>query len=189
MKKIVLIAAALLSMQATAAAANDIKPYAGVGLGLFELDPGQNKKAVFGGFGFVGASLHEYFAAEFRAGLTGPHEREELGPLTETFQVNWFVSALAKPKIEAADGLEFYGLLGATSISTSITPLNSTIERSVTKTALTFGLGGTYFITDNMSVGVEWVRYSSNANAATKNGASFNGLDVNGFTGTFAYHF
>ena len=189
MKKLVLIAVALLSMQTGSAMAADIKPYAGVGLGLFELDPGANTKAVFGGFGYVGASLHEYFAAEFRAGLTGAHEREEIGPLTETFKVNWFVSALAKPKIEVADGLEFYGLLGATSISTSITPLNSTVERSVTKTALTFGLGGTYFITDNLSVGAEWLRYSSNGNAATKNGANFNGLDCNGFTTSFSYHF
>jgi len=189
MKKLLLIAGALLAMQANTAVAAEIKPYVGVGVGLFELDPGQNKQSTFGGFAFVGADLHEYFAAELRVGGTGPHEREEVGPLTETFQVNWFASALAKPKIEIVDGLDLYGLVGVTSINSSITPLNSLIEQSVTKTAFTFGLGTQYHYNNKLSAGLEWVRYSTNADATTKNTAAYDGLDVNGFTLTAAYSF
>lgn len=189
MKKLMAIAAALLAMQAGSANATEIKPFVGVGVGVFELDPGQNKQTTIGGYGVVGAKLHQYFSAEFRAGLTGPHEREEVGPLTETFKVDWFVSLLAKPQIEVVENVELYGLLGATSISTSITPLNSVVQTTVTNTALTFGLGGSYQLNDKLRFGAEWVRYSTKADVATKNTVNFKGLDVNGFTATVAYNF
>ncbi len=191
MKKVLFMSTALLLAQANTAQAIEIEPYAGIGVGLFEMDPGENKKSTIGGFGFVGANLHEYFATEFRAGLTGVHEREELGPLTETFKVNWFVSAFAKPKIEVAEGLELYGLVGVTNIQTAITPLNSIVEATSNNTSLSFGVGGSYRFNDKFTVGMEWVRYSTNADVATKNSVagSFNGMDVNGFTTTFAYNF
>jgi len=189
MKKILLIASATMAMNAGAAVAVEMKPYAGVGVGLFELDPGQNKQATFGAFAFAGADLHEYLAAELRVGRTGQYEREELGPLTETFQVNWFASALVKPKIELFDGFDAYALLGATSINSSITPVNSIVQQSVTKTALTYGLGAQYHYNNQLSAGVEWVRYSTNADAATKNTVAYKGLDVNGFTATVSYTF
>jgi len=189
MKKMLLIAAAVMAMNAGSAVAAEIKPYVGVGVGFFEIDPGQNKQSTFGGHLFVGAEFHEYFAAELRVGSTGQHEREEVGPLTETFQVNWFVSALAKPKVEVFDGFDAYGLVGITSMSSSITPLNSVIEQTSTNTALTFGLGAQYHYNNQLSAGIEWVRYSTNADAATKNTAAFDGLDVNGFTLSVAYTF
>ncbi len=189
MKKLFIIAAALIAMQSSSAAAADIKPYAGAGLGMFELDPGQNKKAVIGGFVFAGANLHDYFAVETRLGTTGKRSREELGPLTETFKVNWFLSLLAKPKIAIAENFEVYGLIGATSMNTSFTPVNKTTKQSKTKTGLTFGLGGAYHFNEQLSVGAEWVRYASNADAATKNTTAYKGMDVNGFTTTFSYQF
>lgn len=189
MKKFFIITAVLISMQASNALAADFKPYAGAGLGLFELDPGQNKQSVFGGFGFMGVNLHKYLAVELRGGSTGSQGREEVGPLIETFKVNWFVSALLKPKIEIVDSIEVYGLLGATSMSSSFTPANSAIKQTATKTGLTFGLGSTYHFNDQLSVGAEWVRYATNADAATKNTASYKGMDVNGFTTTVSYHF
>ncbi|MDQ6968940.1 MAG: outer membrane beta-barrel protein [Mariprofundus sp.] len=189
MKKLLLSLTALLCMQASIASATEIKPYAGVGLGVYELDPGANKKATFGGYGFFGADLHEYFAAEFRAGLTGKKGREELGPLTETFKVDWFLSLFAKPKIAISSDFELYALLGVTSIKTSFTPLASVVQASSTKTGFSYGLGASYQIMDQLKLGAEWVRYSSNADAATKNTAAFKGLDVNGFTATLAYQF
>ncbi len=189
MKKLLLMTATLLFLQANAAQAADIKPYAGIGLGVFELDPGASKKAKFGGFGFAGLDLHELFATEFRVGFASPQEREELGPLVESFKMNWFFSLLGKPKVEIADGVELYGLLGLTTMSTSITPANSFAQRSVTKTGVSFGLGGIYHYNSKLSVGMEWIRYATNAEAATKNTTIFKGLDVNGFTTTIAYHF
>ncbi len=189
MNKLILSFVTLLLMFSSNASATEIKPYAGVGLGVFELDPGANKKVTFGGYGFAGAELHEYFAAEFRAGLTGKKEREELGPLTETFKVDWFLSVFAKPKIAISSDFELYGLVGLTSIKTSFTPLASVIQASSTNTGFSYGIGAAYQIMDQLKVGAEWVRYSSNADAATKNTAAFKGMDVNGFTATASYQF
>jgi len=190
MKKALLIGTALFMAQANTAQAIEIEPYAGVGVGLFELEPGGNKKSTFGGFGFAGANLHEYFAAEFRVGATGSQEREELAiVLSEAFKVNWFVSAFAKPKVEIADGIELYGLVGITTISTSHTPNGSAIQTTKSSTGLSYGVGGSYRFNDKFTIGMEWARYSTDADAATKNTTSFNGMDVNGFTTTFAYNF
>ena len=189
MKKVLLMSAALLLAQANTAQAIEIEPYAGIGLGVFEIDPGANKKTKIGGFVFAGANLHEYFATEFRVDLTGTEEREELSlSLTESFKVNVFVSAFAKPKIEIADGIELYGLVGVTTISTSHTPTGSNARTSITNTGLSYGLGGSYRYNDKFTIGMEWARYATDADAATKN-TSFNGMDVNGFTTTFAYNF
>ncbi len=190
MKKLLLMSTALLLAQASTAQATEIEPYAGIGLGLFEMDPGANKKSTFGGFGFAGANLHEYFAAELRAGATGSQQREELAVvLSEEFKVNWFVSAFAKPKIEVSDGIELYGLLGVTTISSSHTPTGPVIQTTKSSTGLSYGVGGSYRFNDKFTVGMEWVRYSTDADAATKNTTSYKGMDVNGFTTTFAYNF
>jgi len=189
MKKTLLILSSLLIMPTGTAFAADMKPYAGIGLGLFELDPGKNKQSVFGGFGFVGLDIDEYFATELRTGIGGSQTREELGPLTEAFKVNWFVSLLAKPKIALASDFELYGLIGITSMRTSITPTASVIQTSSTQTGLSFGVGATYTINNQFKIGAEWVRYATNADAASKNTAAFQGLDVNGFTTTLAYQF
>jgi len=189
MKKLLLPLFALLAMHASNASAADIKPYAGVGLGIFELDPGANKKVTFGGYGFAGAELHEYFATELRAGLTGEKGREELGPLTEAFKVDWFLSVFAKPKIAISSDFELYALVGLTSIKTSFTPLASVVQTSSTNTGFSYGIGAAYHIMDQLKVGAEWVRYSTNADAASKNTAAFKGMDVNGFTTTISYQF
>jgi len=189
MKKALLISTALLLAQANTAQAIEIEPYAGVGLGVFEMDPGANKKAKVGGFVFAGANLHEYFATEFRVGLTGTEEREELSlSLTEAFKVNWFVSAFAKPKIEIADGVELYALVGLTTINTSHTPTGSAIQTTTSSTGLSYGVGGSYHFNEKFTIGMEWARYATDADATTKN-TSFSGMDVNGFTTTFAYNF
>jgi len=189
MRKLLFIFAALFTMQAGNAVAADFKPYAGVGLGLFELNPGQNKKTTFGGFAFAGVHLNEYFATEFRVGTGGTKSREERGPLTEAFKVNWFVSVFAKPKLDVTSDFEVYGLLGITSMSASMTPAASVLQTSTTKTGLSFGVGAAYAVSKQIKIGAEWVRYASNADAATKNTTAFKGLDVNGFTTTIAYQF
>ncbi|MDQ6998719.1 MAG: outer membrane beta-barrel protein [Mariprofundus sp.] len=189
MKKILLMTTALLLTQANAAQAIEIEPYAGIGLGIFELEPGANKKTTIGGFGFVGANLHEYFATEFRVGTTGAEQREERTiVLSEEFQVNWFVSAFAKPKIEVADGFELYALAGFSTVNASHTPANSLIKTTKSSTGFSYGLGGTYRYNDRFTIGMEWARFSSKADLPTKN-TSFSGLDVNGFTTTFAYNY
>jgi opacity protein-like surface antigen len=170
--------ALLLPMQAEA---SDIKPYASMGLGLFELDPGKEKKTAFGGYVAVGAELHELLDAEVRLGATNANNA------TNKSKVEWMASALAKPKIKIARDIIIYGLAGVTALKTSYTPAGAA-KRSKTNAAFTFGVGGSYELSDQAELGAEWVRYSSKADAATKN-TSFGGLDVNGFVVNLNYRF
>jgi len=189
MKKVWIAAVlAALSMASTAQAAD---MYAGVGLGAFEMDAGANKKTSFGGFGFVGANLHEYAAAELRVGSAASTDNADFAPAIERAKVDWFFSALVKPKIEVADGLTLYGLAGFTTSKASFTGVvgaKAGIKQSKTNTDFSFGMGGEYNVMPQLAVGGEWVRYSSKANLATKN-TRFEGLDINGFAATVRYSF
>jgi opacity protein-like surface antigen len=167
-----------------------LNPYFGVGLGGFELDYGNGKDFVFGGYGTFGLILVENLAAEIRLGTTS--SSSNLDPVlgkTVDKSVNWFVSYVAKPQFEISPGLRIYGLLGATTIQTAITPLGS-VERSSTDTSFSFGVGAEYAIQDQLYIGAEWMRYSSNKDrVAVTPAGGFNGMDVNGFVGTLRYEF
>jgi len=77
------------------AQASETTIYTGVGLGVFELDAGKNKNTTIGGYGFVGADLHEYFSAEVRVGSTGKIDNADVGPALEQTKADLYVSVLA----------------------------------------------------------------------------------------------
>lgn len=184
MKKAWLIAAiaALLPLQAEAA---DVKPYLSAGVGLFELDPGQEKKSAFGGYVAGGAELHELLDAELRLGTTNANS--VANNIGNKSKVDWMVSALAKPKIEIARDIIIYGLVGATALKASYTRAGAA-QQSKTGVAFSFGAGGSFVLSDQAELGAEWLRYSTKANVATKN-TNFGGLDVNGFVVNLNYRF
>lgn len=180
MKKAWLIAvvAALLPLSAQAA---DIQPYASVGIGMFELDPGQDKKLAFGSYVGLGAELHELLDVEARVGATRANNSANKS------KINWLVSLLAKPKVQVARDITVYGLLGATMLKASYTRAGAATQ-SKTATTFTYGVGGSYTLTDLARVAAEWTRYSSRADVATKN-TNFGGLNVNGFVLSLNYDF
>jgi len=184
----------LLLVGAVPAKAQDFgfKPYVGGGLGGFELNYGNGKNFVFGGYGALGAELNDYLAVELRVGSAGSKTKADTstaltGQVKE--QVDWFVSYLAKPQIEVADGLKVYALLGASTLKSKITPSGAS-ARSNTSTSFSFGGGVEYKIQDQFAVGGEWLRYSSQKDTAAIGAASgYNGMDVNGFVGTLKVFF
>jgi len=168
------------------------KPYVGGGLGAFELDYGNGKDFVFGGYGALGAELNDYLALEFRIGAAGSSTKNDTGTsITGNVkqQVNWFTSYLAKPQIEVADGLDIYALLGASTVRSEITPAAATGRRNTT-TGFSFGGGLEYNFQDQFAIGAEWMRYSSQKDTGAIGATSgYKGLNMNGFVGTLKANF
>jgi len=165
----------------------DIQPYLGAGLGAFNLDAGLGSDTAFGGFGTVGANLNEYLAVEVRVGASADATVTTpvgAGLLTTTSSIDWFVSYLAKPQFPLTGNLNVYGLIGATTLKTSFTTLGSSLTN--TSTGFSFGGGLEYKLTDQVSIGGEWVQYASDADL---NSPTFPGLDVWGASATIRYQF
>ncbi len=148
--------------------------YAGAGLGLVELDPGANKKSALGGNIYAGMEFGPLLSVEGRLGAT-----QSVTSAGETSKVDWLASVLAKPKFDVTGNANIYALAGVTMMKASFTSAAGK-RQNKTKTGLSFGVGGEVFINYNTLVGVEWVRFSTNADAAVKN-IGFQGLDVNAF--------
>jgi len=181
MKKYILIATALLFAGTSVAQAQDIKPYAGVAVGTFSLDFGLGSKSAIGGFVFLGADLHENIAIEARVGTAA--NASYLGIID--YGVDWMVSCFAKPQFQVADGFNVYALLGGTTMKTQFgSNLPGTLSN--TSTDFSYGAGIELNVSDQQSIGVEWVQYSKNANI---NSPVFPGLDVSAFSATFKHEF
>lgn len=184
--------AAVMAFVSVPAQAQDFyfAPYVGGGLGAYELDYGNGSDFVFGGYGALGADVHDNLGLEVRFGSAASKTKldAQLGSVNVKAQVDWFASYLAKPQAEIFDGLKIYGLIGATTLKSKLTPTGSA-ARSNTSTGLSFGVGGEYRIANQLLLGVEWMRYSSDKDRAVVNGGGFNGLDVNGFVANLKYEF
>jgi len=156
--------------------------YTGAGLGLFEMDPGQNKKSAIGGNIFAGVEFGPLLAAEVRLGSS-----QSVTSLGETSKVDWLASLLAKPKYDIAGNVNIYALAGVTMMKASFTP-RAGKQQSKTTTGLSFGFGGEIYLSYNTLLGLEWVRYATEADAGVKN-ISFQGLDVNAFLASIQVKF
>lgn len=187
MKKMIRMAslALALALGAASAQAEDFgfDPYAGVGLGAFNLDAGLGSAYAFGGFGFIGADINDYLAAEVRLGTTGTASLNVAGVPTES-TVDWFVSYLGKLKLPVSEQVSLYGLVGATTLKTSWS-IPGFVTLNNTSTTFTYGGGGEFKVNDQVHVGAEWVQYSMNANPFI----AFPGLDAWGISGTVRYSF
>ena len=156
--------------------------YAGLGIGLFELDSGAGKQNTVGGYVQLGHDFLPYLGAEIRIG--GSASASNAG---EKVRLDWMVAHFLKPYIEVMDGFTLYGLGGFSVNHSSIEPTAGT-KLKKTNVSLSFGAGAQAQITDRLAVSVEWVRYAAEADAATR-AASFQGLDINGFVGALEYEF
>ena len=169
------------------------KPYVGGGIGAYELDYGNGTDFVVGGYGALGADLHEFLAAEVRFGSAGSKTKNDATTNLATSDVkksvSWFVSYLVKPRIEVTDGLRFYGLVGASTVKSDI-QAGTAAKREKTDTDLSFGGGAEYQITDNFTVGAEWLRLTSSKDTAALGATSgYKGMDINSFVGTLRVDF
>jgi len=186
--------AASLSAQAI-----EFKPYAGAGVGSFIIDAGLGAENAFGGYGILGADLHENFGIEFRLGTTGntgntvmvPVGRVEqqpiLVPTPATVAVDWFVSYLLKVQYPVNEAFSIYGLVGATTLNSKFVFPSIPSQVNSTKTAFSFGGGVDYGLGNQWTLGIDAMVYANDAN--TNAGANFKGLDVWGLTATAKYKF
>lgn len=196
-----------LLVAALPAQAADIKPYTGAGVGGFIIDAGVGSKTAFGGYGILGADLHENYGIELRLGTTGKtgspvtvpsgQFQETTGglipilvPTPANISIDWFFSYLLKLQYPFGNGFRIYGVVGGTTMNSKFaftSPVSGRTVLHATATTLSFGGGIDYDLGNQWLLGVDGTVYSNKAN--TNPGASYNGLDVWGLTATAKYMF
>lgn len=154
-------------------------PYAGAGIGSFQLSTGASTTTNSGGFVLFGAEIHPYLAPEIRVG------KASRGSVTGYSRVSldWFASYLLRLQAPVNEDTTLYGLAGATTMRTALTPTGGT-QRNRTSTTFSFGVGLDYRPMDQLSVAAEWVRYGRGYKSA-----SASGLNVTGISGVVKYSF
>jgi len=184
MKKIIkasMLAAVLLLIPAHASAEDMyFDPYVGVGLGMFSLNTGSSSDWVTGGFAQLGAEINPYLSPQLRlggAGQTGATSGYSRAAL------DWFASYLLRVQVPATDVFMVYGLVGGTTMRTSLTPTGGS-KLSDTSTKFSFGGGIEYNASKHLDIGAEWVRYGRGYKSASNRG-----LNVNGAMGVVKYSF
>ncbi|RMH62463.1 MAG: porin family protein, partial [Zetaproteobacteria bacterium] len=150
--------------------AQDIRPYAGMGLGAFGLElknagiNGYNQKnTVFGGYLRLGADVNDYFGAEFRVGTTGSGTTNYPNGSIK-LDAGYLISYLAKVQYPFTPDFRLYGMLGATTakLNVSVSVINPgtlSAADSATKTGFSYGVGGEFMLDNNLSLGAEWMQY------------------------------
>jgi len=131
-------------------------PYVGAGVGIFGLSTQSSSDKVFGGYALLGVEINPYFAPEIRVGTTA-------GGSTSGFSeanLDWFVAYLGRVQVAVNSDTSLYGLFGATTMRTSLTPTGGT-RRTDTATDFTFGGGLDYRTAGGLSFAAEWVRYAN----------------------------
>lgn len=184
MKKILLAISMVACMGATAAQAEEFKPYAGVGLGVYGMKLGaaaSGTQTAFGGFGQFGVDYGDYFGFELRYGGSDKASFTA-GGVSQEINVAYVFSYLAKVQFPVNENFRIYGLVGGSSgeVKASIkTPgfvYVATGTSSVKNSETSFSAGGgvEYQVQDQWHVGVEYMTYFQ---------------DVYGVVGTIKYSF
>jgi len=174
----------IFAFATTSAYAEDLKPYVGGGLTYFNLDSGVGSSdSTFGGFGTIGVEFNEYFAFETRLGASTDATQTVLGVSVNT-GIDWFTSYLGKIQYPVSDNLHVYGLVGGTTLKTTISAQSASFSN--TSTDFSYGGGAEFEVQDRLHLGVEWVQYATDKNI---NSPTFPGLDVWGLSGTLRYEF
>jgi len=204
MKKIITAAMFTLLALPTVTNAADMKPYVGIGVGLFAIglninDPlvgsATQRNSTWGSFIKAGVDVNDYFGGELRIGTTGKPSTD-WGPglpvgsgfittvsSNVSTKVDYFISYLGKIQYPASDSYKIYGLLGGTTAkySTSLSLAGLNVDSNKTKTGFTYGAGMEVNLNDSTSIGIEWVEYWTNVTIDNIGGTqegSFRGLST-----------
>ncbi|WP_018294933.1 porin family protein [Mariprofundus ferrooxydans] len=197
--KRVLVGVAMIVAGGASAQAQDFKPYAGVGIGAFGVESKDGtaaynqKNTVFGGYGKFGVDINDYVGVELRGGTVGTGDKSyaaaTFGTATTRSQTtDYFVSYLGKLQYPVSQDFRLYAMLGATTAKFKVTssPNVAAANLSKTKTGFSYGFGGDFSVTDQLSVGAEWMQYLTdvklNATGTTK-------ARLWGAVGTLTMHF
>lgn len=179
--------------------------YAVVGLGSFRLtasnpnfDGNGHSLSVsgssFGGFGGFGYEFNKSFAGELRVG-TASSQSNQLdalnfgspvsSPFNASFDTNSFVSLLLKGSVPINDDLAAYVIGGYTHFSAdlSATILGNANSVGSSDNDFSIGAGVEGKISEDVSVGVEYIRYLDTTNGNNQKDT------VDGTVGTVKFHF
>lgn len=181
-----------------------LKPYLGVGFGLFAIkyqlnDPlvgsFSQREPTWGAFIKGGLDINEYLGAELRVGTTGnPSASWGPGlpvgygfvttvPSTVNTKIDNFFTYLAKLQYPVENG-KIYLLLGGTTakLNANLSLAGTTLGANYgTKTGFTYGIGGDWQVLPNTSFGIEWVEYWTDVTLSTAGSTdkgSFRGLSI-----------
>jgi len=199
-KKVIYSAALMLAMLTGTATvqAQDSGYYAGLGLGTVTVDYKDGaagidqKNASAGAFAYFGVDMNEYLALEARLGATGKNKQTYAGGIESSFSSPTFLSLLAKIKYPVSSDFDVFMLAGLTTakIKGKLTSAAGVVTQSKTKTGASFGVGADYMISDQVSLGAEWVQYlfpvKLTAGSVFATGSK---ARMWGITGKIAYHF
>lgn len=167
-----LVAAAMMMVASAGAQAQDIKTYAGLGIGAFGLEYKDSvisqRKTTFGGYGKYGVELNDYVALELRVGATSFGKKSypagTLGASAGTFKTSadYFISYLARFQTPVADDFNVYALAGGTTAKFNVSNSATALSATKVKSGFSYGFGGDYVLGNQFSVGAEWVQYWTN---------------------------
>jgi opacity protein-like surface antigen len=105
---------------------------------------------------FVGADLNKYFAAEFGyAWFFNKPKMNDNAYMKNTMAFD----LMGKIKAPVADNLDLYGKVGVNYLMTH----GDTSTKNAKNFNVAFGAGADYYITPNVIVNVEWLRYNGKA--------------------------
>jgi len=198
--KRVLVGAAMIMVGSATVQAQDIKPYAGIGIGAFGIEskdgtvPYNQKNTVFGGYAKVGVDINEYFGVELRGGSIGTGDKSyaagTFGATATTLSqtTDYFLSYLGKLQYPVSQDFRLYAMLGATTakIKTTTSPNVAAANLSKTKSGFSYGFGGDFSVNDQISVGAEWMQYLTNVKL---NATGTTKAKLWGAVGTVTMHF
>ncbi|MES0370825.1 MAG: outer membrane beta-barrel protein [Mariprofundaceae bacterium] len=208
---LIAVFAIVLSFTSMPAQAIDFEPYAGGGYGGFLIDAGLGSGKTAGGYGILGADLHENYGVELRFGNIGGYSAFDTpvaadappvvamanqvlndpiittAPSPVEIDIDWFISYLFKLQFPVDENFNVYGLIGGTTMHSNIYFKILGRTGHTTKTSLSYGGGIDYKVGDQWLLGLDAMVYSNDAN--TNPGTNFSGLDVWGLTATMKYKF
>lgn len=158
-----------LAFGVSTAQAGEIKPYVGVGVGLFETDLGfgLKSKSAVGYYIHGGADFNDYIGAQLRIGSVS--SKTINAATAAKFKTNFFVSELAKFQYPVTSDAKVFALLGATTYKGSISG-PTTSNSSTTKTTFSYGAGFSYTVEDTIDIGFEYMAYSPKTKATQTGG-------------------
>ncbi|HKJ83047.1 MAG TPA: porin family protein [Mariprofundaceae bacterium] len=176
------MACAMVFIWASDASAS--QPYVGVGLGLYNINTGLNKKSTFGEYLQVGDDFSQYLGGEFRIGTS--NKTSGATAAAPAAKMDWMAAFYLKPRYEFSSDLTAYGLVGLGTIRASFYPAGA-VKQTKTRSGLGYGLGLQYRTSDQFSLAAEWSHLLTKPKNATA--TRFNGISASMFTISGKYHF
>jgi len=172
-----------------------LKPYVGLGLGVYTLgiddQVGASSDEAIGAYLSAGIDIARYLGAEVRLGTT---TNEASFPWLGEIRADYIISYLGKLQLPFDNGLRFYALGGGTTASVY---LGSPVNDRMNKTGISFGGGFDYafsgaLFSNQYRIGVEAMRYWHNVDLPVLTSPPFfnpTSMTIDALVGTLKYEF